>query len=355
MKLNIEHVDSIRNYWITDPMSRWEPKQDPLSAQCHEACIISPDGTINEQQAPQAEAKAVYLGNMLNIWGHCITDNLKKLWFLKTPEYQRLKNEGYSLCCTLHGNAKTFNKNFCELLSYLDIDYRDIHIIEKEEPYAQLFEPQSTLDKNHHLHIELKNTVNVIKSKASIDLSYPKKIYFSRRDPKNTRDFGEKYVEDVFKQLGYQIIHPEKYTFTQQLLLLNSCDSFAATEGSISHNCMFCRQDAEVIIIRKTRSCNGYQYTSNVIAGCDLTFIDAHLSIFNIFDNSFGPFFMYVNENLQNFANNRGLNIRKHFPIGTFLLYCMWVCWYAVRYRQPILLIGDSKFYWKRLKQDFFI
>ncbi|MDO4497669.1 MAG: glycosyltransferase family 61 protein, partial [Bacteroidales bacterium] len=196
--------------------------------------------------------------------------------------------------------------------------------------------------------------VNAIKQRAVYDESSPKKIYFSRAALFNGRDFGEKYIEQVFRQLGYQIVYPEKYSFAEQLTMLHNCESFAATEGSISHNVMFCRPEAEAIIIRKTRSCNRYQYSANKVAGCDLVYIDAHLSLFNVFGNDFGPFFLYVNDNMSRFAQSRGLSIKKHFPLLTFLHYCLYVFWYALRFRQRILIIGDAKFYWKRLREDVF-
>ncbi|MDO4497670.1 MAG: hypothetical protein Q4B58_07590, partial [Bacteroidales bacterium] len=118
MNVNIDCVDTVRNYWITDPMAE-APMSEPLSCQSRENCVLNPDGSIEENIASGSDAKVVYLGNMLNIWGHCITDNLKKLWFLKTPEYKELKSQGYTLCCTLHGDKKEFCKNFCDLLSYL--------------------------------------------------------------------------------------------------------------------------------------------------------------------------------------------------------------------------------------------
>jgi len=354
MKIDIKNVDPVRSYWITDPMRIWLPNRRDLKCKTVYSCELSPDGSVNLSSQKVKGNKGIYLGYMLNIWGHCITDNVKKLWFLRTPQYHRLRTEGYQLFCTLHGPDKHFGKNYCQLLSMLDIDSKDICIVTETTSFEILIEPDSSIDiRTHQFHIEQKNTIDIIRSKGKIDSSLPRKIYFSRSRIHNGRDFGEKYVEEVFKKLGYTIVYPEQHSFLEQLDMLKSCDSFAATEGSISHNCMFCRKDAENIIIRKTRSCNGYQYTSNSICGGDLVYVDAHLSIFNIFDNAFGPFFMYVNDNLQNFAERRGVFVEKRFPMATFINYCMHVCWYAVRYRRPIIVIGDRDFYWRKLRQDF--
>ena len=34
-------------------------------------------------------ATVIYLGMFLHIWGHCLTDNLKRIWFLKSNIYRK--------------------------------------------------------------------------------------------------------------------------------------------------------------------------------------------------------------------------------------------------------------------------
>lgn len=358
MNVNVDYVDAVRKYWITDPMTQWKILDYPLSATERRGCVLNPDGSILDAAdqadvpAPDSVAKVVYLGYMLNIWGHCITDNLKKLWFLDTPACRQLLEQGYQLCCTLHGDKKKLSPNFCELCAYLGIDAQRIHVIAVPTKVDVLVEPVSTLDKSHHLHLGFKQVANRIRDHIQYNEALPRKIYFSRARLHNGRDFGEKYVEEVFRRLGYHVVYPEQCSLKEQLEMIYSCDSFAATEGSVSHNNMFCRPEAEAVIIRKTRSCNGYQYSANFVSGCRLCYVDAHLSIFNIFDNAFGPFFLYVNDNLVAFARSRGLSLKKHFPLRTFLNYLAHVLWYALRYRTKIVPIGDFDFYRKRLAQD---
>lgn len=32
---------------------------------------------------------AIYIGMLMDIWGHCLTDNIKRLWFLKSDIYNK--------------------------------------------------------------------------------------------------------------------------------------------------------------------------------------------------------------------------------------------------------------------------
>lgn len=355
MTLNVGKADSIRRYWITDPMKSWSLLEDELHADTKHNCMVNAFGVISENGTIETcGRKGIYVGHLLNIWGHCITDNLKKLWFLRTDLCKSLLSDGYEIYCTIH-NGTFLIPNFCQLLEYLGLDASKFKIISEETPFEELFVPQNSLSDNHQCYREYKELIDEIWSKIPVSsTSINRKVYFSRSRFGNRRDFGERYIENVFRGLGYSIIYPELLSLAEQLYILKNCESFAATEGSISHNVMFCKDGTECIILRKTRSCNGYQYTANHLRDLNLVYVDVHLSIFNIFDNAFGPFFLYVNQNVVDFAKERGLTIKKHFPKLTFLNYLLHTLYYAIRYRQKVLKIGDFDFYKKRLKEDFF-
>ncbi|MBR0038306.1 MAG: DUF563 domain-containing protein [Bacteroidales bacterium] len=180
----------------------------------------------------------------------------------------------------------------------------------------------------------------------------PSTVYFSRTKLQNGRDFGEKYIEESFANAGFTVIYPETLTLEQQFLILKNCKVFASTEGSISHNVMFCQDGVQSIIVRKTRSLNGYQFSSLSIRNSDSVWIDAHLSLFKIFDGSYGPFFLYVNDNLSRYFDSIGMKVSAKFPLGMFIRYILRSVWLSLRYRQRIRLIGDSDYYCTRLRQE---
>lgn len=39
---------------------------------------------------PYVNAPVIYLGMFIHVWGHCLTDNLKRLWFLKSHVYKKI-------------------------------------------------------------------------------------------------------------------------------------------------------------------------------------------------------------------------------------------------------------------------
>lgn len=256
------------------------------------------------------EKKAIYLGMWFPIWGHCITDNIKKLWFLKTPEAQKLINDGADLVyIVMMSNRFTLPQSFIDLLHCLNIEISQLKQISTPTQYNAIYIPDNSLFRKGE---EIFYTKEFHETRNDILCNVPQsknptfdKIYFSRSRLKNGKqDFGEKRIEDVFRYLGFKIIYPEKKSFAEQVALLQGCSHFAATEGSTSHNSMFCNEGTNVTILRKAAYINEYQFLINAMCSLSVTYVDVHLSIF-VDKNKIwnGPFFLYVNNNLLHYAN----------------------------------------------------
>ena len=101
------------------------------------------------------------------------------------------------------------------------------------------------------------------------------------------------------------------------------CKSFAATEGSISHNAVFCEPGSDVVIVRKCNDVNKYQMAVNEIADVNVTYIDAHHSTKVPKDAPWvGPFYLYINNKLEEYY---GFKI-FHFP--RVLTFSWWLYYY---------------------------
>lgn len=69
MTLNVDKADSIRRYWITDPMKSWRLLDEELYADTKHNCMVSASGIILENSATEINGrKVIYVGHLLNIW-----------------------------------------------------------------------------------------------------------------------------------------------------------------------------------------------------------------------------------------------------------------------------------------------
>ena len=273
--------------------------------------------------------KCLYLGTICPIWGHLITDCLKNLWFFISNKGKQLIDEGYII-----GYVSTDNKdlpvNYQKILNYLGIDIEKVKRITVPTKFKSVVVPDSSFylnkDETRHYTKEYIDTIDAIIAQATKGITIPKEkrnVYFTRSRIKKNKDYGEKNIENIFKNLGFEIYSPETLTLEQQIEILQGCETFATTEGSVSHNAIFLKPGTKVIIVRKVHSCTGYQFTINSARNLDATWIDAHLSIFVDKKHPWtGPFFMYVNENIRSFAKDNGLEIPyKPFPFRRYRQY----------------------------------
>ena len=147
------------------------------------------------------------------------------------------------------------------------------------------------------------------------------KVYFSHAQFPSWRDFNETDIENFFKNQGFTIIYPEKNTFLENLAILQHCTTFAATEGSISHNVIFCEKIETLLILRKMPSLNLYQFTANAILkikneNLNIFYIDAATSS-RLAKNRI---FLYETNELRRFFNLP----RRHFPFLKFIQFLFW-------------------------------
>ena len=105
-------------------------------------------------------------------------------------------------------------------------------------------------------------------------------------------------------------------TLDEQLKVLYNCESFATTEGSISHNALFLKNGAHLVCLRKSAYINNYQFSINQMKMLRVTLIDANLTLPSD-EPWFKPFFMYVSPQLRAWAKIR----HSFFPAFQYLVY----------------------------------
>ena len=262
----------------------------------------------------------VYVGMWNPAWGHCITDNIKHLWFLRDERYAFLR----ALKWVYIASDTVESPNFMDLLRLLGVPLERTEKIGSITRFRKIYLPDDCFVYTKSQRFYTAGYVRLIEyllSQVSSEndlATYPQKIYFSRTDITQTwqRDTGEERIEKVFKKSGYSIFHPEQMTIGQQLQLLTHCESFAATEGSVAHNALFLKEGASFICIRKANYCNGYQFPINQMKKLSVTLIDAHATLSSV-QPWWGPFFLYNSRLLQKWAKT-GFT---PFPLASYLAY----------------------------------
>lgn len=273
--------------------------------------------------------KAIFIGTLYSVFGHAITDCIKKLWFFQTEECSHLLDNGADIVCIEFSN-KDLKPYIFTVLKYAGVDADRLQCIHKPVCYEEVFIPDNSIiqDKNDRRFYTtaFKDTVNVIKSNVMDNFSIRrssfesfKNIYFSRRGLKDWRDYGEDNIVSVVSRAGYREIFPENLSFEEQLILWSEAENIITTEGSISHMAMFSGKDTNIAILRKARFVNGYQMAINHISEANITYFETNLTI-PLKKPWERPFFMYPCGSLYRYLQ---IKDRSFFPLLSFMYYLL--------------------------------
>lgn len=290
-------------------------------------------GGYNFDAIKKKKEKVIYIGVLYGMWGHLLTDALKKVWFLTSPIGINMLSQGYKVVYLTKGN-KPLPSYCAEIFSLAGLDLAAWECISEIVTFEEIIIPENSIvieGKERKYSIEYENIVEKIKESVShsndLPLDSTDKIYFTRSQLNQRRETGEKRIEREFEKKGYKVIAPEKCSVKQQIYYMLNCSHFATTEGSCSHNSMFCNKGTKVTILRKANYVNSYQIMINEMAGLNVTYIDANQTI-NAHPQSKwdGPFYLDVTETLRRYlgSETNGMTI-PYFLRSDFILYSILV------------------------------
>lgn len=198
-----------------------------------------------------------------------------------------------------------------------------------------------------------KEYVSIIESIKKYGMEHFKKldyskVYYTYSHYSGTKQIGEEKLESFFKEHGYQIIAPEKYSFKEQLNILLNCTHFASTIGSCSHNIMFMKEGSNVVLIPRANYLTGYQVAIDSVTDLNVYYVSSDLSILVNQSHPWdGPFYYYISDKLmsffkcdskQNKFNKDNLrDFRLYLRLGVNKTNNLMQCVYPDYYKVPML------------------
>lgn len=284
------------------------------STSLHNDCGFGYDFSKIEKHS---ESAVIYLGMFHDIWGHCLTDNIRRLWFLKSSVCM----EKFSGCKAVFVPMENFrfgesNRKLLEILGFNADDFLPVTRITQYStiilPDESFFTPDGDL---RYFTCEYRAMIDQVRDYA-VDHCRPtpyRRVYFSYRNYTHFKQFGEERLERYFRSKGYKVLYPEKMTFEEQLNVLINCDSFASTIGSCSHNILFLQDHTKVLLIPRANYLTGYQLTLDQVHDLDITYIDSTLSLFAARFPWEGPFYYFVSSRLMDYFRDGGKKDRRYW------------------------------------------
>lgn len=287
----------------------------------------------------------IYLGVLNNVYGHILTDSIKRLWFLSSKEYK----EKYSKCKVVYlplGNFK-FNKNYIRFFELLGFNYKDFIPIKKTTQVKKVIladESFYNIENTRYYTKEYAETIEKVREYGRTHftkLPYDK-VYLSYRAYSKGKSIGEEKLEKFFKKLGYKVVSPERLTFDEQINLMQNVRFVASTDGSLLHNTLFCLPNkTTVYAIRRANYLTDYQQCINEVADLDTYYIDSQLSFLADKDSPWaGPHYYYVSDNLLKLFNCK---VKNRFYYDTFKDFDKYIRQYKKRLLTDMIIKKKEK------------
>lgn len=197
--------------------------------------------------AQNLSERVVFLGFFGGHYGHFITEEIARLWWILEHDIKGVKFV-YS----------SFKNKLLPFESYIfslfKLDKQNTLNISKPTKFKEIILPDESFFNENGLEKHRK-MIDFITSHITPNKKF-KKIYLSRRKfaKANSLEFGEEFFEEIYAKQGFHIAYPETLTPKEQLELMGGGNHFAALGGTISHNTLFAPYESELTIISKAKS-----------------------------------------------------------------------------------------------------
>ncbi len=301
------------------------------------------------EKIEQSPLTVIYLGMLVQIWGHCLTDNIKRVWFLKSDVYKKyFKNYPIVYVPMWAGIIPPFAK----LLEILEVDVKNLYPIFKPTQFQNIvlpdesFFPEMGGGTAKLCTQEYIDTVEQIRSfalKNYAPLSQKNFYFFHGRN-----QIGEERIAEYFKSKNYDVIRPEVLPLEEQLNILANCENFASSLGSVAHNTLFVKDNSNALFFPRVpleKNLNDYQNTINQIRNLNVAYVDISLSIFATGGN--GTYCYIINEQLKKFF---GDDWSGEYAEEDFITFLNYTC-YAIAH--GIKVNSEYSGYYSKIFPDF--
>lgn len=305
---------------------------------------------FSRKEVKTVHKKVIYMNYFTHQWGHFLIDTIGRLWYAifndteTTIVYTCFRNEHDAI-----------TGNYLELLKLMGIEESRLLMVNSVTKFDKIIVPESAILPGKYYTPEYSRIFDTIITNADIKLHNTDNIYCSRAKLKDTirKEYGcENLIEKTFNDNNYKSVYMEKLSLREQIKTLNSAKNIVLTNGSLAHNLLFVRNNANVIILNKTYRCNTHQFLINEISNAKAIFVDVYISPMPVL-YGYGPFIIAMTKEFLNFCQDNNIKISdsefeaaKKVKSNSLLLryYKNWLwCYKAYLLRGKSIVEGNSK------------
>ena len=264
------------------------------------------------EDAEYRDEKVVYLGYLVNHWGHFLVEAVSRLWYFLEND---ISVDKYVFFIESNTNRQ-ISGNYREFLELLGV-WDKLEIINKPTKYREVIVPELGYKWRTHYSKKFLNIFETICNNVQFDKNecFPDKIFLSRNELRQAKnlEFGLDSIDDFYRSNGYEILFPEKISLSRLISYIRNSKVCASMSGSLPHNMLFANDNQELVIVERLVLNNEIQVDINRMKKFHVSYVDANIPIYTV--NMSGPFIVVFNDLMQQYAKDKNMQ----FPNNRFL------------------------------------
>jgi hypothetical protein len=215
------------------------------------------------------DAEVVYLGWFFHQFGHFLLESLARTWVLG-----EIDPATKVVFHALRGNTPEGTRR--EILEAFGVPIDRILVLDQPTRLRRIIVPEPLFEISTSAHERMAVPFQRVAARLVGDERQSEQpVYLSRRLlPGNLRQIvGEGEMEEVLRENGFLVVHPETMTFEEQLGVLNRHAHIFAAVGSAAHAVLFARANPGLHLLTDAIPREDY-FLAPKAAGAHTTYIN---------------------------------------------------------------------------------
>ena len=187
--------------------------------------------------AREVDEEVVYLGPLFNHFGRVLLECLARVWYVKEVDPSvRVVFDYPNLA------DRTHQPWVLRILELFGIPASRILVLDAPTRVGRAFVPEPLFEQLSTAHRELIRPYREVAARIAADCRPSRQpVYLSRRllSSRQRPIVGELELEDVLRENGFLVAHPETMTFDDQVRLFNGHADIVSSVGSAAHTVLF--------------------------------------------------------------------------------------------------------------------
>ncbi|SEM99324.1 Protein of unknown function [Pseudomonas sp. ok272] len=223
-----------------------------------------------EKEIRYIDEEVVFAGIYFNHFGHAITDGFSRLWYLSKDNLKDKK--------VVFVNEPGNKYDWMNILCCLGLTKDNVIVLHEDESpirFRKVHIPDQSFYFFESFHQDMIVPYDLIRRNVASNGSGPERLYLSRTMLKDPDCINEEYFESLYKGLGYEVLHLQNLSFSEQVAAISSAKEIVSTVGTLTHMALFAGNNVSLVgLLRSNSTIPEFQYVIDKVREVNFAYVD---------------------------------------------------------------------------------